>query len=97
MSQLLDPSIFSSLETKLEEETQIRDALSQILQRLERAVGAAQGLLTKVHSTPRASCESSSATYIFSTFFLFFSAANLSLKKINRPLTGRAARGRHQR
>ncbi|KAM0664845.1 hypothetical protein MY8738_007510 [Beauveria namnaoensis] len=57
MSQhsLLDPSIFSSLESKLEEETRIRDALTQILQRLERSVGAAQGLLTKVHSTPRAS------------------------------------------
>ncbi|KAM3527492.1 hypothetical protein NHJ13051_002906 [Beauveria bassiana] len=57
MSQhsLLDPSIFSSLESKLEEEARIRDALSQILQRLERSVGAAQGLLTKVHSTPRAS------------------------------------------
>ncbi|KAM3547028.1 hypothetical protein ARSEF1564_000069 [Beauveria bassiana] len=57
MSQhsLLDPSIFSSLESKLEEETRIRDALTQILQRLERSVGAAQGLLTKVHSTSRAS------------------------------------------
>ncbi|KAK8147263.1 hypothetical protein MY1884_003178 [Beauveria asiatica] len=57
MSQhsLLDPSIFSSLESKLEEETRIRDALTLILQRLERSVGAAQGLLTKVHSTPRAS------------------------------------------
>ncbi|KAJ3485756.1 hypothetical protein NLG97_g6751 [Lecanicillium saksenae] len=57
MSQqsLLDPSIFASLETKLEEETQIRDSLTQILQRLERSIGAAQGLLTKVHSTPRAS------------------------------------------
>ncbi|KAJ4154959.1 hypothetical protein LMH87_000229 [Akanthomyces muscarius] len=52
---LLDPSIFASLESKLEEETRIRDALTQILQRLERSVGAAQGLLTKVHSTPRAS------------------------------------------
>lgn len=57
---LLDPSIFSHLESKLEEETQIRDALTQILQRLERSVGAAQGLLTKVHSTPRASCTSTS-------------------------------------
>ncbi|KAM3502858.1 hypothetical protein MY11210_008933 [Beauveria gryllotalpidicola] len=63
MSQhsLLDPSIFSSLESKLEEETRIRDALTQILQRLERSVGAAQGLLTKVHSTPRASCPSSAS------------------------------------
>ncbi|KAL7901550.1 Translin [Trichoderma sp. SZMC 28014] len=51
---LLDPSIFSSLEAKLEEETQVRDTLSQIVQRLERAVATAQGLLSRVHSTPRA-------------------------------------------
>ncbi|KAL7796029.1 Translin [Trichoderma ceciliae] len=50
---LLDPSIFSSLEAKLEEETQVRDTLSQIVQRLERAVATAQGLLSRVHSTPR--------------------------------------------
>ncbi|KAL6905077.1 Translin [Trichoderma evansii] len=51
---LLDPSIFASLESKLEEETQVRDTLSQIVQRLERAVATAQGLLSRVHSTPRA-------------------------------------------
>ncbi|KAM0485420.1 hypothetical protein ACHAPX_001406 [Trichoderma viride] len=51
---LLDPSIFSSLEAKLEEETQVRDTLSQIVQRLDRAVATAQGLLSRVHSTPRA-------------------------------------------
>ncbi|KAK1255382.1 hypothetical protein MKX08_009377 [Trichoderma sp. CBMAI-0020] len=51
---LLDPSIFSSLEAKLEQETQVRDTLSQIVQRLDRAVATAQGLLSRVHSTPRA-------------------------------------------
>ncbi|KJZ73864.1 hypothetical protein HIM_06757 [Hirsutella minnesotensis 3608] len=51
---LLDPSIFASLEAKLDEETQVRDALAQTVQRLERAVAAAQGLLSRVHSTPRA-------------------------------------------
>ncbi|KAL6815450.1 Translin [Trichoderma sp. SZMC 28013] len=50
---LLDPSIFTSLEAKLEEETQIRDTLSQIIQRLDRVVATAQGLLSRVHSTPR--------------------------------------------
>ncbi|KAL7926072.1 Translin [Trichoderma austrokoningii] len=54
LHSLLDPSIFSSLEAKLEEETQVRDTLSQIVQRLERAVATAQGLLSRVHSTPRA-------------------------------------------
>ncbi|KAL6864070.1 Translin [Trichoderma novae-zelandiae] len=50
---LLDPSIFASLEAKLEEETQIRDAIAQLVQRLERSVATAQGLLSRVHSTPR--------------------------------------------
>ncbi|KAK5992232.1 Translin [Cladobotryum mycophilum] len=53
-SSLLDPSIFSYLESKIEEESKVRDTLSQIVQRLERAVATAQGLLSRVHSTPRA-------------------------------------------
>ncbi|KAF4977798.1 hypothetical protein FZEAL_5764 [Fusarium zealandicum] len=51
---LLDPSIFSHLQEKLDEETHVRDNLTQIIQRLERAVATAQGLLSRVHSTPRA-------------------------------------------
>ncbi|KAG7413873.1 Translin [Fusarium sp. MPI-SDFR-AT-0072] len=51
---LLDPSIFSHLQEKLDEETAVRDNLTQIIQRLERAVATAQGLLSRVHSTPRA-------------------------------------------
>ncbi|KAM5352649.1 hypothetical protein ACJ41O_005371 [Fusarium nematophilum] len=51
---LLDPSIFSHLQEKLDEETRVRDNLTQIIQRLERAVATAQGLLSRVHSTPRA-------------------------------------------
>ncbi|KAJ4022503.1 Translin-1 [Fusarium irregulare] len=51
---LLDPSIFSHLQEKIDEETNVRDNLSQIVQRLERAVATAQGLLSRVHSTPRA-------------------------------------------
>lgn len=53
-STLLDPSIFSYLESKIEEESQVRDALTQIVQKLERTVASAQGLLSRVHSTPRA-------------------------------------------
>lgn len=54
---LLDPSIFATLKSNLEEETQVRDSLTQIVQRLERAVAVAQGHLSRVHSTPRAKCE----------------------------------------
>ncbi|TQS32708.1 hypothetical protein Golomagni_06969 [Golovinomyces magnicellulatus] len=52
-SSLLDPAIFTYLESKLEEETQVRDSLTQIVQRLERAVSSAQGILSRVHATPR--------------------------------------------
>ncbi|PWI66078.1 hypothetical protein PCL_05296 [Purpureocillium lilacinum] len=51
---LLDPSIFAYLESRIEEETAVRDQLTQLVQRLEKAVAAAQGLLSRVHSTPRA-------------------------------------------
>ncbi|KAH7325803.1 Translin [Stachybotrys elegans] len=51
---LLDPSIFAYLKDKIDEETQVRDTLTQIIQRLERAVATAQALLSRVHSTPRA-------------------------------------------
>ncbi|KAF4458760.1 hypothetical protein FALBO_14497 [Fusarium albosuccineum] len=51
---LLDPSLFSHLQEKLDEETRVRENLTQIIQRLERAVATAQGLLSRVHSTPRA-------------------------------------------
>lgn len=55
-SPLLDPSIFDYLKSKLDEETEVRDTLSNIVQRLERAVSSAQALLSRVHSTPRARC-----------------------------------------
>ncbi|KAL2204108.1 Translin family protein [Sarocladium strictum] len=51
---VLDPAIFSFLKSSLEEETEVRDTLTQIVQRLERAVAVAQGHLSRVHSTPRA-------------------------------------------
>ena len=49
---LLDPAIFDSLKASIEEESQVRETLTQIVQRLERAVAAAQAELTRVHSTP---------------------------------------------
>ncbi|VUC23725.1 unnamed protein product [Clonostachys rosea] len=52
-STLLDPSIFEYLKDNLEEESRIRETLTQIIQRLERSVASAQALLSRVHSTPR--------------------------------------------
>ncbi|KAL1856349.1 hypothetical protein VTK73DRAFT_8306 [Phialemonium thermophilum] len=53
VSTLIDPKIFDQLKSKLDEENQIRQDLSQIVEQLERDVAYAQGLLTRVHSTPR--------------------------------------------
>ena len=53
---LLDPAIFASLDSKIEEEALIRDSLGQIVQKLDRVVSSAQGLLSRVHSTPKTRC-----------------------------------------
>jgi len=56
---MIDPQIFDQLKSKLEEETQVRRDLSLIVEELEREVSYAQGVLSRVHSTPRADCASS--------------------------------------
>lgn len=56
MSGMIDPEIFEHLKAKIDEDTQAKDELTQIVQRLERDVAYTQGLLSRVHSTPRASC-----------------------------------------
>lgn len=58
MSGMIDPQIFEHLKAKIDEETQAKDELNQIVQKLERDVSYTQGLLSRVHSTPRASCKS---------------------------------------
>ena len=54
---LIDPVVFPSLKEKIEEETKVKDALTQIVQKLEGVDSYARGLLTRVHSTPRKNCE----------------------------------------
>ena len=55
---LLDPAIFAALTRDLEEETRVSESPSQTVRQLNQAVGEVQGLLSKVHSTPRSECES---------------------------------------
>jgi hypothetical protein len=56
---LLDPAIFDALTRDLEEETRVSEALTQAVRSLNQAVGAVQGQLSRVHSTPRTNCASS--------------------------------------
>lgn len=53
MSGMIDPQIFEHLKSKIDEDTKARDDLNGIIQKLERDVSYTQGLLSRVHSTPR--------------------------------------------
>lgn len=53
MSGMIDPQIFEHLKSKIDEDTKARDDLNGIIQKLERDVSYAQGILSRVHSTPR--------------------------------------------
>lgn len=53
---LLDPAIFASLTRDLEEDTRVSEGLFQAVRNLNQAVGAVQGQLSRVHSTPRSAC-----------------------------------------
>lgn len=57
MSGMIDAKLFEQLKAKIDEDIQVRDDLSQVVQKLERDVSYAQGVLSRVHSTPRSSCE----------------------------------------
>ncbi|SPN97486.1 related to translin [Cephalotrichum gorgonifer] len=50
---LIDPAVFPDLKEKIEEETKVKDALTQIVSKLEGVDSYARGLLTRVHATPR--------------------------------------------
>ncbi|KAF6839384.1 translin family protein [Colletotrichum plurivorum] len=52
-SRLLDPQIFEHLKNKIEEDQQVRDEISQTVQKLDRVVSNVQGLLSRVHATRR--------------------------------------------
>ncbi|KAK1719348.1 hypothetical protein CaCOL14_005962 [Colletotrichum acutatum] len=52
-SRLLDPQIFEHLKNKIEEDQEVRDQMSQTVQKLDRAISYVQGLLSRIHATPR--------------------------------------------
>lgn len=54
---MIDPGIFAYLKAKMEEDIKTGDELKEITQSLERSVSYAQGVLSRVHSTPRSNCE----------------------------------------
>ncbi|KAF4631188.1 hypothetical protein G7Y89_g6944 [Cudoniella acicularis] len=51
---MVDPRIFENLQTKIDEDADVRDQIRTILQTLERQGRNAQSILSRAHSTPAA-------------------------------------------
>ncbi|OIW28534.1 Translin [Coniochaeta ligniaria NRRL 30616] len=51
---MIDPQIFDQLKSKLDEDTKVQKSLSEIIDQLETQIAYAQGLLSRIHGTPRA-------------------------------------------
>lgn len=49
---MIDPAIFEDLQTKIDEETVVRDELHEIVQSLARKGRTTQAILSRAHSTP---------------------------------------------
>ncbi|EEA19956.1 Translin-1 [Talaromyces marneffei ATCC 18224] len=49
---MIDPAIFENLQTKIDEETVVRDELHEIVQSLARKGRTTQAILSRAHSTP---------------------------------------------
>jgi hypothetical protein len=55
---MIDPALFDQLKSRIEEDTSVRTELDQILDDLNQHVSFTQGVLSRIHSTPRAKCQS---------------------------------------
>jgi len=53
---MIDPALFQQLMGNIEEDSKTREQLTQIIQNLEKHVSYTQGVLSRVHSTPRSQC-----------------------------------------
>ncbi|EAA31675.1 Translin [Neurospora crassa] len=50
---MIDPALFDQLKDNIEKDSSIRKDLEQIIEELNQNVSYTQGVLTKIHSTPR--------------------------------------------
>ncbi|KAL1840042.1 hypothetical protein VTJ49DRAFT_913 [Mycothermus thermophilus] len=50
---MIDPALFDQLKAKIDEDTNVRKELDQILDDLNTHVSYTQGVLSRIHSTPR--------------------------------------------
>jgi hypothetical protein len=54
MTGMVDPRIFEQLQTKIDEDSEVREQIKTITQTLERQGRNAQSILSRAHSTPAA-------------------------------------------
>ncbi len=54
---LIDPALFEQLKSKIEQDTAIKKELDRIIDDLTQHVSYTQGVLSRIHSTPRSKCE----------------------------------------
>lgn len=54
---MVDPKIFEQLQTKIDEDAEVRDQIKAIIQTLERQSRNAQSILSRAHSIPAANLE----------------------------------------
>ncbi|KAK3988326.1 hypothetical protein QBC44DRAFT_269138 [Cladorrhinum sp. PSN332] len=55
---MIDPALFDQLRANIEQDTTVRKELDQIVDELNQDVAFTQGLLSRVHSTPRSKYQS---------------------------------------
>lgn len=79
LNGMVDPKIFEDLQTKIDEDAEVRDQLKAILQTLERQCRNAQSVLSRAHSTPASHCKSSKAGSLRPRHLIFHSAARSCL------------------
>lgn len=53
---MIDPALFDQLKENIEKDGSIRKDLEKIIEELNQHVSYTQGVLTKIHSTPRSKC-----------------------------------------
>ena len=79
-SGMVDPRIFEDLQTKIDEDAQVREQIRTILQTLERQGRVAQSILSRAHSTPASQCNRTSIIYQTQLKPLQFSQSSLQPK-----------------
>ena len=63
--KMIDPALFEQLKAKIEQDSKARDDINEACETLEKAVNFTQGILTRVHNTPRSQCEHSVYSNVF--------------------------------